>query len=152
MVSDDTDAGGLFGPILSSHRTLVESGLQLQRRVTDDLLGGVERVESFTRRTRLSSHYAAVRAVDRIEEAHPNEEATLDPLYDGVGRTFETLAEVDDGATTAVTDAVETTAETAEAVGEGYLDLSASACEPVLERLGDPGAAPGHEFEAAADD
>jgi hypothetical protein len=157
MVSDDVDRGGLFGPVLSMQRSLVRGGLGLQRQLAEDVLEGLENLEDFGRRTRLSSHYAAVRAVDRIEAAHPDDEASLDTLYDGVGWTFETLADVDDRAVGTVSDAVERTADATEELGERYLEASETTCEPLVDRLGDPlgETAPEHGYGyegAAADD
>ncbi|WP_276257928.1 hypothetical protein [Haloglomus litoreum] len=137
MVSDDVDRGGLFGPVLSMQRSLVRGGLGVQRQIAEDVLEGLESLEQFSRRTRLSSHYAAVRAVDQIEEAHPSDEASLDTLYDGVGRTFETLADVDDRAASTVSEAVERTADATEELGERYLEVSETTCEPLVDRLGD---------------
>lgn len=155
MVSDDVDRGGLFGPVLSMQRSLVRGGLGIQRQVAEDVLEGLENLEEFGRRTRLSSHYSAVRAVDQLEEAHPSDDASLDTLYDGVGRTFETLSEVDDRATTAVSDAVETTADVTEGLGERYLEASETTCDPLVRSLDDPFSARPHEYGydgAAADD
>jgi len=138
MVPGDTGSG-LFGPVFEMQRSLVRGGLGAQRRVADTLLERIESLEDLSRRTRLSSHYTAVRAVDQLEEIHPDEEASLDPLYDGVGRTFETLATVDDGAATAATDTIETAADVAEEAGERYLEASETTCEPLLEGLDEEG-------------
>lgn len=138
MVSDDADRGGLFGPIRSMQRSLVRGGLSVQRQLADDVLESLETMEDFSRRTRLSSHYSAVRAVDRLEDVHPADDASLDPLYDGVGQTFDALADADDQATTVVSDAVERTADVTEELGEQYLEASETTCDPVVEWFRDP--------------
>jgi hypothetical protein len=150
MVSDDTGSG-LLGPVFEMQRSLVQGGLGVQRRVAEDLQDRIESLEDLSRRTRLSSHYTAVRAVDQLEEIHPDEEASLDPLYDGVGRTFEALATVDDGAATAAADTIETVADVADEAGERYLDASETTCEPLVEGLDDTEPAAG-DYGPAADD
>jgi len=154
MVSDDADRGGLFGPVLSMQRSLVRGGLGVQRTVAEDVLDGIENLGDLSRRTRLSSHYAAVRAVDQIEEAHPDDDAALDTLYDGVGRTFERLAEADARATSAMSDAVETGADVTEELGERYLEVSETTCGPLADHLGatEADAAHGYGYEGAAAD
>jgi len=112
-----SDAGGGSGPldsVCALHRSVVREGIELQRSVADTLLNGVDRSEDHRRRARLSSHYAAVRAVDQVETAHPSEELWVDPLYDGVGRAFEVLTDLDDRATETATTTVETTAAVSE--------------------------------------
>lgn len=143
--------GGLFGPVFDMQRSLVRGGLGVQRRVAEDLLDRVDSLADFSRRTRLSSHYTAVRAVDQLEDIHPDEEASLDPLYDGVGQAFEALATVDDGATTAAADTVETVAGVADEAGERYLDASETTCEPLLEGPDDTEPTYG-DYGPAADD
>lgn len=138
MVSDDADGGGLFGPVLSMQRSIVRGGLEFQRQVAENVLEGIESLEDISRRTRLSSHYTAVRAVDRLEDAHPDDEASLDPVYEGVGQTFETVAEADGRATAIASDAVETTTEVTEGLGERYLEVSETTCDPFVDRIRDP--------------
>jgi hypothetical protein len=140
MSADDSGGGGLFGPVLSMQRAVVESGLELQRQAAERTLDRIEAFEGFSRRTRLSSHYSAVRVVDGLEAAHPADDPNLDPLYDGVGRTFEVLTDLDDRATDTAADAVSATRDATERVGEEYLALSESTCDPLTEVLDGPDA------------
>jgi hypothetical protein len=144
MVSGDADRGGLFGPVLSMQRSLVRGGLGVQRQLAEDVLDGIGNLGDLSRRTRLSSHYAAV----------PADDAALDTLYDGVGRTFERLAEADDRATSAMSDAVETSADVTEELGERYLEVSETTCGPLADQLGamEAEAAHGYGYEGAAAD
>lgn len=108
--SDQGGVGGPLGPVCALRRAAVRDGVALQRSVADSLLREVARSEDHRRRLRLSSHYAAVRAVDQVETHHPGEEPPTDPLYDGVGRTFEVLTDLDDRATETALSTVETAA------------------------------------------
>jgi hypothetical protein len=112
--SDEGGVGGPLGPVCALRRAAVREGVELQRSVADSLLAEVDRSEDHRRRLRLSSHYAAVRAVDQVETAHPDEEPPTDPLYDGVGRTFEVLTDLDDRATETAASTVETAAALSE--------------------------------------
>jgi hypothetical protein len=138
-------------PLDAVRRAAAEGGVGLQRDLADRALAQLDRAEEHRRRARLSSHYTAVRAVDQLEEIHPDEEASLDPLYDGVGRTFDALATVDDGAVTAAADGIEVVADVADEAGERYLDVSETTCEPLLERLGETEPTYG-EYGPGADD
>lgn len=106
--SDEWGARGPFGPARALRRTVVRDGVALQRDVEESLLEEIERAEDRCRRVRLSSHYAAVRGVDQVETLHPDDEPPTDPLYDGVGRTFEALTDLDDRATETAITTVET--------------------------------------------
>ena len=108
--------GGPLGPLRSLQRAVVRGGIGLQRDLAESVLDHVDESEAVRRRARLSSHYLAVRTVDQLETAHPDDDAELDPLYDGVGRTFEVLTDLDDRATDTAVGAVETTAAISERV------------------------------------
>jgi hypothetical protein len=145
---------GLLSPLRSFHRAVVRGGIGLQRDLAETVLAHVNGSENVRRRARLSSHYLAVRMVDQLETAHPDEDASLDPLYDGVGRTFEVLTDLDDRATDTAVGAVETTQDVAEDVGERYLEASESTCGPLVDLLDEPTAADGIDVtvDAPADD
>ncbi|WP_254823029.1 hypothetical protein [Haloglomus halophilum] len=112
--SDEGGVGGPLGPVCALRRTVTREGVSLQRDVEESLLEEIERAEDRCRRVRLSSHYAAVRGVDQVETLHPDEEPPTDPLYDGVGRTFEILTDLDDRARESAITTVETAATLSE--------------------------------------
>lgn len=112
--SDSAGDGGPLSSVCALQRSVCRDGIELQRDVADSLLDGVDRSEDHRRRARLSSHYAAVRAVDQLETAHPQDDPSMDPLYDGVARTFEVITDLDDHATETATSTVETAATLSE--------------------------------------
>ena len=106
-------------------RAVVEGGLDIQREVADRLLDRLDGVEEARRRRRLASHYAAVQAVDRIEDAHPEEDSSLDPLYDRVRRTFGIVRSLDRRTHDLAADTVRNTTTVSERVVEGCIDATA---------------------------
>jgi hypothetical protein len=120
--TSDPERAGASCPLDAFRRAAAEGGVGLQRDLADEALTQLDRAEDHRRRARLSSHYAAVRAVDQLETAHPDDEASLDPLYDGVGRTFEVLTDLDDRAGDAAVSAVETAAAVSERLTRRVLE------------------------------
>lgn len=112
--SSDPEHGRASCPLDAFRRAATEGGVGLQRNLADEVLARLDSADERRRRVRLASHYAAVRAVDQLETAHPDEGATLDSLYDGVGRTFAVLTDLDDRADDAAVSAVETAAAVSE--------------------------------------
>jgi hypothetical protein len=118
-MSTSDDAGGTgqdgpVGPLCTLQRATLRRSIERQRHAADSLLRQVGWTERHSRRARLSSHYAAVRGVDRVAELHPREDPSVDPLYDGVGRAFELLTDLDARANRSLTNAIETTATLSE--------------------------------------
>jgi hypothetical protein len=116
MSTRDAGSGGTaaLDSLFTVPRAVVEGGLDIQREVADHLLDRIDGVDDARRRRRLASHYAAVQAVDRIEDAHPDEDPSLDPLYDGVGRTFDIVRSLDRRTHELATDTVRNTTTVSE--------------------------------------
>jgi hypothetical protein len=128
MSTDGRRRGGLLGPLCAVQRAVVEGGVGLQREIADRLLDRIEAAEDASRRRRLAAHYAAVQAVDRIEDAHPDEEASLDALYDGVGRTFDVAGTLDQHTNEFATRTVENTVGLSERASDAYLATAERGC------------------------
>lgn len=143
MSTDGRRRGGALGALFSIQRAVVEGGVGLQRQIADRGLDRMEDVEDASRRRRLAAHYAAVQAVDRIEDAHPDEAASLDALYDGVGRTFDVVGTLDQQTNEFATRTVENTVGLSERASGAYLDATERGCGSL--------AAGGRDDEAAGE-